>query len=104
MAFLVSDVQGMEKNIQEILQIHKSLERVVETKFHNMDVKVTEFTTIVRHLQHEVDSVEIPRSENEDEDDDDEDASPPPTTTRFSTRPWSGVVPARETAAPEECY
>ncbi|KAE8809381.1 hypothetical protein D1007_14060 [Hordeum vulgare] len=48
MAFLVSTVQGMEKNIQEIMQNHKSLERVVETKFHNMDVKVTELTTIVR--------------------------------------------------------
>ncbi|KAE8805302.1 hypothetical protein D1007_18708 [Hordeum vulgare] len=63
MAFLVSIVQGMEKNIQEIMQNQKSLERVVETKFHNMDVTVTELTTIFRQLQHEVDSVEIPCSE-----------------------------------------
>ncbi|KAE8805502.1 hypothetical protein D1007_18426 [Hordeum vulgare] len=100
MAFLVSTVQGMEKNIQEIIQNQKSLERVVETKFHNMNEKVTESTTIVRQLQHEVDSVDIPRSEDEDEDgydDDGEDESPPPTTTRFSTRPWSNVVPAQET-------
>ncbi|KAE8783412.1 hypothetical protein D1007_43185 [Hordeum vulgare] len=78
-------MQGMEKNIQEIMQNRKSLERVVETKFHNMDVKVIELNTIVRQLQHEVDSVEIPCSEDEDEDeddDDDEDESPPPTTTR----------------------
>ncbi|KAE8821216.1 hypothetical protein D1007_00844 [Hordeum vulgare] len=68
MAFLVSTVQGMEKNIQEIMQNQKSIERVVETKFHNMDVK----------------------DEDEDEDDDDEeDESPPPTTTRFSTKPRS---------------
>ncbi|KAE8782965.1 hypothetical protein D1007_43593 [Hordeum vulgare] len=88
MAFLVSTVQGMEKNIQEIMQNQKSLERVVETKFHNMDVKVTELATIVTQLQHEVDSMEIPRSEDEDEDDDDdEDESPTPTTTRFNTRP-----------------
>ncbi|KAE8809691.1 hypothetical protein D1007_13732 [Hordeum vulgare] len=59
--FLVSDVQGMEKNIQEIMQNQKSLERVVETKFQNMDMKVTKLTTIVRQLQHEVVSVEIPR-------------------------------------------
>ncbi|KAE8798045.1 nucleolysin tiar [Hordeum vulgare] len=84
MAFLVSTVQGMDKNIQEIMQNQKSPERVVETKFHNMDFKVTELTTIVRQLQDEVDSVEIPRSEDEDEDYD-EDESPPPTTTRFST-------------------
>ncbi|KAE8777387.1 hypothetical protein D1007_49862 [Hordeum vulgare] len=69
MAFLVSTVQGMEKNIQEIMQNQKSLERVVETKLHNMDMKVTELTTIVRQLQHEVDSVEIPCSKDEDEDD-----------------------------------
>ncbi|KAE8800164.1 nucleolysin tiar [Hordeum vulgare] len=60
-SFLVSSIQGMEKNIQEILQSEKSLERVVETKFHDMDVKVTELTTIVKQLQHEVDSMEIPR-------------------------------------------
>ncbi|KAE8782606.1 hypothetical protein D1007_44000 [Hordeum vulgare] len=60
MAFLVSTVQGMDKNIQDIMQNQKSLERVVETKFHNMDTKVTELTTIFRQLQHEVDSVEIP--------------------------------------------
>ncbi|KAE8787269.1 hypothetical protein D1007_38894 [Hordeum vulgare] len=84
MAFPVRTVQGMEKNIEEIMQNQKSLERVVETKFHNMDVKVTELTTIVRQLLHEVDSVEIPRSEDEDEDEDDnddEDESPPPTST-----------------------
>ncbi|KAE8774347.1 hypothetical protein D1007_00407 [Hordeum vulgare] len=78
----------MVKNIQEIVLNLKSLERVVETKFHNMDLKVTELTTIVRQLQHEVDSMEIPPSKDEDEDeddDDDEDDSPPPTTTRFST-------------------
>ncbi|KAE8789589.1 nucleolysin tiar [Hordeum vulgare] len=97
MTFLVSTVQGMEKNIQEIMQNKKSLERVVETKFHNMDVKVTELTTIVIQLQHEVDSVEIPRSKDEYEDDDDEDESPPPTTTQFNKRPQSVVVPAPET-------
>ncbi|KAE8782540.1 nucleolysin tiar [Hordeum vulgare] len=62
MAFLVSIVQGMERNIQDLMQNQKSLERVVETKFHNMDMKVTELTSIVRQLQHEVDFVDIPRS------------------------------------------
>ncbi|KAE8817770.1 hypothetical protein D1007_04539 [Hordeum vulgare] len=80
MAFQVSYVQGMEKNIEEILQSQKSLERVVETKFHDMYVKVSELTTIVKQLQHEVDSVELPRSDEED-DDDGEEESPPPSTT-----------------------
>ncbi|KAE8776256.1 hypothetical protein D1007_51112 [Hordeum vulgare] len=90
MAYLVSTVQGMEKNIKEIMQNQKSLERVVQKKFHDMDMKVTELTTIVRQLQHEVDSMEIPCSEDDDEDEDDDDdeiESPPPTTTRFNTQP-----------------
>ncbi|KAE8780251.1 hypothetical protein D1007_46646 [Hordeum vulgare] len=88
----------METNIQEILQGQKIIERVVETKFHDMDVKVTELTTIVKQLQHEFDSVEIPGSDDEDdEDDDDDEESPPLTTTRFSTQPRSVVVPAHET-------
>ncbi|KAE8771862.1 hypothetical protein D1007_56215 [Hordeum vulgare] len=92
--FLVNSVQGMDKNIQEILQCQKILERVVETKFHDMDVKVTELTTIDKQLQHEVDSVDISRSDDED---DDEEESPPLTTTRFRTQPRSVVVPAQET-------
>ncbi|KAE8792013.1 hypothetical protein D1007_33436 [Hordeum vulgare] len=99
MAFLVSTVQGMEKNIEEIMQNQKSLERVAETKFHNMDVKVTELTTIVRQLQLQVDSMEIPCSEDEDEDEenDEEDESPPPTTTQYNTRLRLVVVPTPET-------
>ncbi|KAE8787717.1 hypothetical protein D1007_38323 [Hordeum vulgare] len=99
MEFLASSVQGMVKNIQVIMQNQKSLGRVVETKLHNMDMKVTELTTIVRQLQHEVDSMYIPYLEDEDEDEDydDEDESPPPTSTRFSTQPLSVVVPTPET-------
>ncbi|KAE8786549.1 hypothetical protein D1007_39608 [Hordeum vulgare] len=90
MAFLVISVQGMEKNIQEILQSQKSLERVVETKFHEIDVKVSELTTIVKQLQHEIDSMEISCS-------DDEEQSPLLTTTWFNTQPRSAVVLAQET-------
>ncbi|KAE8782239.1 nucleolysin tiar [Hordeum vulgare] len=97
MVFLVSYVQGMDKNIQEILQNQKSLERVVETKFHDMDVKVTEFNTIVKQLQHDIDSVQIPRSVDDDDSDDDDEESPPRTTTQFNTKPRSVVVPAPET-------
>ncbi|KAE8806276.1 hypothetical protein D1007_17515 [Hordeum vulgare] len=87
----------MEQNIQDILQSQKSLERVVETKFRDTDVKVSEFTTIVKQVQHEVESVEIPHSDEEEEDDDEEEESPPPTTTKFSNRPRLAVVPTQET-------
>ncbi|KAE8803480.1 hypothetical protein D1007_20711 [Hordeum vulgare] len=45
MSFLVSTIQGMEKKVSEILLNQKSLERIVETKFPDLDVKVTELTT-----------------------------------------------------------
>ncbi|KAE8794384.1 hypothetical protein D1007_30937 [Hordeum vulgare] len=63
MAFLVISIQGMEKKIQEIMQNQKILERVVETKFHDMDVKVTKLNTIVKQLQLEVQLVKIRRSD-----------------------------------------
>ncbi|KAE8818813.1 nucleolysin tiar [Hordeum vulgare] len=96
-SFLFSSVQGMDKNIQEILQNQKSLERVVETKFHDMDVKVMGLNTIVKQLQHEVDLVQVPRSDDDDDSDDDDEESPPRTTTQFSTKPRSVDVPTSNT-------
>ncbi|KAE8814486.1 hypothetical protein D1007_07997 [Hordeum vulgare] len=39
MAYLINAIQGMEKNINGILLNEKSLERIVETKFHGLDIK-----------------------------------------------------------------
>ncbi|KAI5013941.1 hypothetical protein ZWY2020_055331 [Hordeum vulgare] len=89
MSFLFSTIRGTEKNISEILLNQKSLERIVETKFHDLDVKVTELTTTVKQLQHEVDSVQTPRL-------DDDDDSPLCTTTRFLTHTMSADVPIQE--------
>ncbi|KAI4993804.1 hypothetical protein ZWY2020_008117 [Hordeum vulgare] len=93
MSFLVSTIPWMEKNISVILLNQKSLERIVEKKCHDLDVKVTELTTSVQRLQHEVDSVKIPRSDDEYDDDDD---SPLRTTTRFTTQTRSATVPVLE--------
>ncbi|KAE8809315.1 putative LRR receptor-like serine/threonine-protein kinase [Hordeum vulgare] len=92
MSFLVSTIQGMEKKVSEILPKQKSLERIVETKFHDVDVKVMELTTTIQQLQHEVDPLKIPRSTSDDDDDDD---SPLPTTTqsRNQTRSATMAVP-----------
>ncbi|KAE8806750.1 hypothetical protein D1007_17110 [Hordeum vulgare] len=97
MAFLVSSFQGMENNIQEILQNQKSLERVVETKFHDIGVKVKKLNTIVKSLQHDVGSVKIPHSDDEDDNDAVDEESPPRTTTKFRTKPRSTSIPALET-------
>ncbi|KAE8787399.1 hypothetical protein D1007_38672 [Hordeum vulgare] len=77
MSFLVSTIQGMEKKVSDILLNQKSLERIVETKFHDMDVKVKELITTIEHIHHEVDSMKIPRSSSDDEE------SSLPTTTQF---------------------
>ncbi|KAE8786614.1 40S ribosomal protein S5-1 [Hordeum vulgare] len=70
----------MENNIGDILLNQKSLERIVETKFHDMVIKVTELTTTVNQLKREVDAVPLPSSS-------DDDYSPPlHTDTQFRTQ------------------
>ncbi|KAE8794427.1 Nucleolysin TIAR [Hordeum vulgare] len=51
MAFLIGSSRRMEKKISDILLNQKSLERIVETKFQDPDVKVTELTNTVNQLQ-----------------------------------------------------
>ncbi|KAE8802589.1 hypothetical protein D1007_21621 [Hordeum vulgare] len=70
MAYLVGIIQGMEKSINELLLNQKSLEsleRIVETKFHEVDNKVTGLTTMVNHLKQDVDAVPLPNSGDDDE-------------------------------------
>ncbi|KAE8801699.1 nucleolysin tiar [Hordeum vulgare] len=69
MVFLISTIQGMEKNITDILLNQKSLERIIETKFHELDIKVIELITTVNQLKHEVDVVHTPSSSCGDDDD-----------------------------------
>ncbi|KAE8766376.1 hypothetical protein D1007_62408 [Hordeum vulgare] len=76
MTFLNITIQRMEKNVTDNLLNQKSLERIAETKFHDPDIKLTELTTIVNQLKHEVDAVHTPRSSS----DDDDDTSLPTTT------------------------
>ncbi|KAE8816425.1 nucleolysin tiar [Hordeum vulgare] len=67
MTYLISTIQGMEKNINQIMLNQKSIERIVDTKFHDMDVKVTELTTTVNQLKQEVDAVPAPSSSDDDD-------------------------------------
>ncbi|KAE8780978.1 hypothetical protein D1007_45829 [Hordeum vulgare] len=76
MTFFISTIQGMENNSTDILLNHKRLKRIMETKFHDLDIKVTELTTIVNELKHEVGVVHTPSSRSGDHDD-----MPLPTTT-----------------------
>ncbi|KAI5001183.1 hypothetical protein ZWY2020_011142 [Hordeum vulgare] len=87
---LAPQLRTREERIFEILLNQNSLDRIVETKFHDLDVKVTELNTIVQQIQHEVDSMHIFRSSSDDEE--------PylPTTTQFRTQSRSAVVPVLE--------
>nr|AGW47718.1 hypothetical protein [Hordeum vulgare subsp. vulgare]QGH59160.1 hypothetical protein [Hordeum vulgare subsp. vulgare] len=90
MSFLVSTIQGMDNNIFEILLNQKILERIVETKFHDLDIKVTELATTVEQLKHEVDAVHTPRSRS------DHDDLSLATTTQFRTQTRCVAMPVPE--------
>ncbi|KAE8771187.1 hypothetical protein D1007_56969 [Hordeum vulgare] len=90
MAFLVSFFQGMEKNISEIMQNQNSSKRIVKTKFDDLDVKVTMTSASVDQLKLEVDGLKTPSSTSHDEE------SRPRTSTQFSTKPRSALVPVSE--------
>ncbi|KAE8796580.1 hypothetical protein D1007_28387 [Hordeum vulgare] len=74
------------KNNSDILLNKKSLERIVETKFHDLDIKVTKLTTTVNEYKQEVDGVPTPSSSDDDD-------SPLQTHTQFRTRARSSVMP-----------
>ena len=44
----------IEKGLTTLNQNQESLERIIETKFHDLDVKATEIQTIVNKLQEDV--------------------------------------------------
>ncbi|KAE8815097.1 hypothetical protein D1007_07606 [Hordeum vulgare] len=90
MTFLISTIQGMEKNIKDILLNHRSLERIVETKFHDPDIKVIDLTTTVNQLKQEVEVVSAPSSS------DDDDSPPIQTHTQFRTQARYSIVPLAE--------
>ncbi|KAE8812622.1 Nucleolysin TIAR [Hordeum vulgare] len=90
LAYLISATHRREKNIAELLQNQKSLERIVEAKFHDLDNKVTELTTTINALKQEVDGLPMPSSNNDDS----------PTlhvTTQFRTQVRYVVVASIET-------
>ncbi|KAE8806910.1 hypothetical protein D1007_17004 [Hordeum vulgare] len=88
MAFLISTIQGMENKINDFLLNQKILGRIVKTKFHDLNIKVTQMTTTVNQLKKEVDALLAPSSSYDDD-------SPLQTHTQFSThgRSSSMLVP-----------
>ncbi|KAE8774601.1 hypothetical protein D1007_53004 [Hordeum vulgare] len=85
----MSATLNMKKNNADILLNQKSLEQIVDTKFHDRDNKVTELTIMVNALEHEVDAVPLPSSHD--------DSLTLPMTAYFRTQARSAAMAALET-------
>jgi hypothetical protein len=57
MVYLLRATQRIERSLANLAENQKSLERIVETKFHDLDIKVTEILTVVETLKSHVDEV-----------------------------------------------
>nr|XP_040246027.1 transcriptional regulator ATRX homolog [Aegilops tauschii subsp. strangulata] len=51
--YLIQDTLRIEKGLATLTQNQESLERIIETKFYDLDLKVTEMRTVVEQLQEE---------------------------------------------------
>ena len=54
LSYLLEATLRIEKGLATLTQNQESLERIIETKFHDLDVKVTEIQTTLEKLQEEV--------------------------------------------------
>ena len=59
MTYLLDATLRIERSLANISKNQESLERIVETKIHDLDVKITEVHTIVEKLRHDVDTAEL---------------------------------------------
>ena len=53
LGYLIQATLRIEKGLATLTQNQESLERIIETKFYDLDLKVTEIQTPVEHLQEE---------------------------------------------------
>ena len=53
LAYLIQSTLRIEKGLATLTQNQESLERIIETKFYDLDLKVIEIQTTVEQLQEE---------------------------------------------------
>ena len=75
MTYLLLATQRIEQGLANLVKNQESLERIVETKFHDLDVKVTEMATDLEKLKADVEAKLS---------DDDDDVLPLPLSSRPS--------------------
>ena len=54
LAYLIQSTLRIEKGLATLTQNQESLERIIEQKIYDLDVKVTEIKSVVEKLQEEV--------------------------------------------------
>ena len=54
LGYLIQSILRIEKGLATLTQNQESLERIIEHKFYDLDVKVTEIQSVVEQLQDEV--------------------------------------------------
>ena len=54
LGYLIASTLRIEKGLATLTQNQESLERIVEQKFYDLDVKVTEIQSVIEQLQDEV--------------------------------------------------
>ncbi|KAE8773591.1 Aspartic proteinase nepenthesin-1 [Hordeum vulgare] len=87
MTYLVGASHMFEQGLSDLVKNQEILERIMEMKFHTLEVKVTELTATVASLKKEVDVSSLSSDDNG-------------TTlpmTQFTTMPRSSILPAPET-------
>ena len=91
MTYLLEATLRIERSLANHTKNQEILERIVETKIHDLDVKITEVHIVVEKLQADVKASRIAVKDNGDER---------PTTQRFQTvprAPRSSAVPVADT-------
>ena len=83
MTYLLLATQRIKQGLANLVKNQESLERIIETKFHDLDVKVTEMATDVEKLK-----ADFEARYHSDSDE--------PTTTQFQAQPR----PTQETSQP----
>ena len=86
---LLQATQRIEKTLANMTANQKSLERIVETKFHDLDVKVTKIQTVVETLKSQVDEVR----KGTRSDDEEHQGTSLPTIAQFQRMPRSAALP-----------
>ncbi|KAE8811420.1 hypothetical protein D1007_11803 [Hordeum vulgare] len=86
--YLLHDTQSIERSLASLVKNQECLERIMESKFHALDIKLTKPTTIV-------DSKEVDEAKLSSND----DGTTLSTTTKFTTMPRSCAVPVPEMGA-----